>query len=127
MSTESIYAGSTKISRAIGSDRGQLFLQELLTAMDALERPRLVGMVLECNPDPVDGYCDVCALGSVGRLRGIDMLSDERLSTDLQEMFGISLGMLFAVTDTNDSYPLEETPEQRFTRVRSWVESEIDS
>src|SRR5687768_15930996 len=54
------------VKSAMRGKRGQAFLREMLAAMDALPEKKLVAMELEA-----DGH--VCAIGSVGRARGVDM------------------------------------------------------
>ena len=57
------------VASAIRGKRGQAFLKEMLAALDALEESRLVSDVLQ---DPYDTAA-VCALGAVGKTRGLDM------------------------------------------------------
>jgi hypothetical protein len=54
------------VKSAIRGKRGQAFLREMLVAMDAMPEKRLVASELEAEGQ-------VCAIGSVGRARGIDM------------------------------------------------------
>jgi hypothetical protein len=54
------------VAKAIKGKRGQAFLREMLIALDALPDKRLIARELE-----KDG--EVCAIGSVGKARGIDL------------------------------------------------------
>lgn len=54
------------VASAIRGKRGQRLLIDLIAALDAMPEKRLIADQLEC-----DG--EVCALGSVGRSRQIDM------------------------------------------------------
>lgn len=90
------------LNSAMRGKRGQAFLREMLAALDALPRKRLVANVLQQarwdesgeNLVPVkDG--DVCAFGAVGRARGIEMparldldADDEIAVGDVQRLFG---------------------------------------
>lgn len=108
------------VHRAINGRRGQAFLGDLLAALDALPNKRLIAHELENG-------AEVCALGSVGRLRGMDMTGlDPEAHHKLGEAFGIAPCMVQEIEFENDddfafSYSANETPEQRFMRVRAWV------
>lgn len=54
------------VRSAIKGARGQAFLREMLEALEAMPDKRLIEEELEQNGE-------VCALGSVGLKRGIDM------------------------------------------------------
>src|ERR1700722_1111238 len=54
------------VNSAIKGARGQAFLAELIAALDALPEKRLIATELE-----QEGA--VCAIGAVGRARGVDM------------------------------------------------------
>jgi hypothetical protein len=106
------------VASAIRGRRGQAFLREMLAAMDALPEKKLVHGELEA-----DGA--VCAIGSVGRARGIDMA---RLDPDDAEgvaaTFKISTALVREIVFENDEafgYWREETPEGRFSRMRAWI------
>lgn len=108
------------VASAIRGKRGQAFLKEMLAAMDALPEKRLIARELEKEGE-------VCALGSVGRLRRLDM---SEIDPDDREAvagnFGVPYSLACEVMYENDegswSY---ETPEQRFVRVRKWVEQRV--
>ena len=55
------------VKSAIRGKRGQAFLQEMLVALDALPEPVLISEEL------IDSEGDVCAIGSVGQARRMDM------------------------------------------------------
>jgi hypothetical protein len=57
------------VTKAINGKRGQAFLKEMLACPDAMLVKKLVHGELETK----DGA--VCALGSIGKSRGIDMSS----------------------------------------------------
>lgn len=106
------------VASAIRGRRGQKFLRELLASMDALESSRLIAGALTTSGE-------VCAIGSVGRSRGMNMdfLSDNE---HVAAAFGISEALVREIAYVNDEgcYRVE-TPEERFRRVRMWVQKFI--
>lgn len=113
-----LYRGAVK--RALQGRRGQAFLKEMLTALDALPVKELVAWELE-----KDG--SVCAIGAVGKARGIDMakLNPEDADT-VSGTFGIAPAMAREIAYENDEANYKpETPAERYQRVRLWIESEI--
>lgn len=108
------------VTSAIYGRRGQAFLAEMLAAMDALPEHKLVANELE-----VEGA--VCAIGAVGRSRGIDMAKlDPEDSETIAGRFGIADALAREIAYENDegSYRLE-TPEERFARMRAWVDAHV--
>lgn len=113
------YRGAVK--SAIRGKRGQGFLRELLAALDALPEKRLIAGDLE-----KDGA--VCALGAIGRARGIDMSAIDPEDTEtVAGAFDIAESMAREIVFENDDdfgyHP--ETPEERYARVRKWVEANL--
>ncbi len=106
------------VASAIRGRRGQAFLKEMLAALDALPEKRLIKEELQ-----VDG--EVCAIGAVGRARGIDMVNIDAHDRDMvASAFGIPYTLACEIAYENDEgngYWSKETPEQRFTRVRTWI------
>jgi hypothetical protein len=110
------------VTQAIRGRRGQAFLRELLATLDAMPDKRLIAHDLESRGE-------VCAIGSVGRARGIDMsgLSPE-CAGSIAEKFGIARALVKEIEFENDDdfgFNCGETPEQRFKRVRAWVAEQI--
>ncbi len=108
------------VASALRGKRGQAFLTEMLAALDALPEPKLVSMELEAEGQ-------VCAIGSVGLARGIDMSKiDPEDYSRVAAVFGINEKLAQEIVWMNDdSGPWKETDEQRFARMRRWVESQI--
>lgn len=104
------------VAAAIKGKRGQAFLLEMFKAMEALPEKKLIADELED-----DGA--VCAIGSVGRARGLDMAGlDPHEPEAVAKAFGIAEAMAREIVYENDqSGPRNETPEQRFERVRAWI------
>jgi len=113
------------VASAINGFRGQCFLQELRRALDALPEKRLIAHELQ---DKYDSNT-VCAIGAVGRMRGVDMsMIDPEDSERVSGVFGIAEAMAKEIEYENDEgagYWSKETPEQRYSRMREWVESRI--
>lgn len=121
------------VTSAIRGKRGQALLKEMLVAMDAMPIKRLIATEL-VEPDLIPcshwGLFEtesVCALGAVGKARGIDMSDiDPENRECVAKIFNIATPMEQEIVWVNDeSGRYRETPEQRFVRVRAWVESKI--
>jgi hypothetical protein len=105
------------VKSAIRGQRGQAFLREMLAALDALPGKRLIAEELE-----TDG--EVCALGAVGRARGIDMSNiDPEDYAAVSSTFGIPDALAREIMNVSDEYLWwkDATPEKRFDCVRNWV------
>jgi len=101
--------------------RGQAFLKEMLVALDSLPAPRLIDGELEA-----DG--EACALGSVGKSRGIEMAGSIREPGSgllcLRHTPALAAEIMY-INDEAAAYWIEENPEQRWWRVREWVARHI--
>lgn len=108
------------VKSAIRGKRGQAFLKEALAAMDALPAHKLIDKELE-----QDGA--VCALGAVGRARGVNMADVDPYDREtVAALFNIPHALACEIFWVNDDEgPHREPPEARFARVRRWVESLI--
>ncbi len=121
------------VESALRGKRGQSFLIEMLTALDALPVKRLVKDEL-VDKDVTSfshwglyEYESVCAIGAVGRKRGVDMRKmDPEDYSLVAGTFDIAQAMAQEIVWINDegSY-YRETPEERFVRVRGWVTRQI--
>ncbi len=114
------YLYSYNVDRAIQGKRGQKFLRDLITALDAMPVKRLIqGYLVN------DG--EVCTIGAVGISRGIDMNNlDPDDSCLVAKKFGISECLVREITFQNDEhgdfgYHEDETPEQTWRRMRDWA------
>lgn len=107
------------VTSAIRGKRGQAFLREMLTALDAMEDKRLIA------EDLAQGS-EVCAIGSVGQARGVDMSKlDPEDYTTIANTFGIAEAMAREIMYLNDDGAYSETAEMRYNRMRKWIETEI--
>lgn len=106
------------VESALKGKRGQAFLREMLTALDALPNKRLIAEELVC-----EGEC--CALGAVALKRGTDVNGVDTYDRDaLSDVFGISGAMAAEIMWVNDDSGAD-TPEDRFAAVRKWVTAKI--
>lgn len=108
------------VASAFHGKRGQKFLREMLAALDALPEKKLIANELEA-----DGA--VCAIGAVGKARGVDMSKlDPEYIEQVAATFNIAEAMAREIVCMNDEYgPLKETLEERYARMRRWIESKI--
>ena len=113
------------VRSAIQGKCGQAFLKEMLAALDALPAKRLIREDLEIDKGMPFHRGDVCALGAVGRARGLDMAPIDPYESEMvASAFGIANAMACEISSINDDYS-RETPEARFARVRKWVEAQV--
>lgn len=111
------------VKRTINGKRGQAFLRELLETMDAMPEKRLIAEQLQ------DKEGSVCAIGSVGAKRGVDMSKLDPEDPDgIAKAFGIATTLVREIEYQNDddfSWDPDDTPEKRFARVRKWVVEQL--
>ena len=111
--------------------RGQAFFRALLAALDAMPERRLIQGALE------EGDGEVCALGALGRARGIDMTEvDPSAPSEVAPLFDIAECLAQEVVYMNDEYYditttddkkgyRDYTPEERWQKMRAWVVKQI--
>lgn len=127
-----------QVASAIRGKRGQAFLLEMWKAMEALPERKLIANDLEAEGA-------VCAIGSVGKARGIDM---SKLDPDDYETvagaFGIPHQLAQEIVYMNDEgFEYVEAPgpnrygrpgvwvripltaEQRFEKMKKWIENNL--
>ena len=119
------------VSSAIRGKRGQKMLKDMLAALDAMPDKALIIGDLE-TPEG-----DVCALGALGKARGIDMANiDPEDPPQVAAAFDIAEPLAQEVVYMNDEYfdyvyeqnqRREVTPEERWTKMREWVAKHIKS
>ena len=110
------------LKAAIRGKRGQAFLFALRDALDEMPNKRLIAESLETEGG------EVCALGALGRARGIAVADIDPEAADvIATTFAISETLARQVMYVNDDeYISQETPERRWGRVRAWVQRQID-
>ena len=116
------------VARTISGKRGQAFLREMAAALDAMPVKELVAGDIVRD----DGH--VCAIGSVARARKLDV-------SDLDVYDGDAVGQTFGITQILareiayendecgdrfvDGKRHEETPAERWQRMRKWVSEQL--
>jgi len=126
-----LYRGAVK--SAIKGRRGQSFLRDLLAALQALPEKRLIAGHMQTAD------C-VCAIGAVGKARGVDMSDIDQMIAEADECgydmpeiggevaatFGIASAMAREIMFENDEGgAYDETPERRYDRMVRWVEARL--
>lgn len=128
------------VQRSIQGKRGQQALRDLLTALDAMPEKRLIRSVFRNR----NGEC--CSLGVLAEHRGV---SDEMPAIASHEMSEVEIHNALCPFDDSDVIREEaaaaldiapclaaeimyendwkdsETPEERWARMRRWVEKRI--
>ena len=116
-----LYRGA--VVSAVKGKRGRALLLELAAALDAMPEKALIANELEAN----GGYC---ALGALGARRGLDMKDvDPEDAEAVARMFKIAPSLAREIVWVNDEevpYWTNETPEQRWLRVREWVRNALN-
>ena len=108
-----------QVMSAIKGKRGQAFLRELIEAMDAMPEKKLIAHELHH-----DGA--VCAIGSVGVRRGLDMSAlDPEDPGPIAAAFGIAEQMVREIEFMNDEAWYGSDPEGRWRFMRNWAESNL--
>lgn len=117
-----------QVASAIRGKRGQKFFRDLASALDAMPVKELIAEELE-----KDGA--VCALGALGKARGIDMSAiDPEDAETVSEKFDIAEQLVREVVWENDddsywNYELRRnetiTPALRWERMRKWVATNL--
>lgn len=115
------------VTAAIRGKRGQAFLREMLTALDAMPVHALIAHELK------DAGGGVCAIGTVGASRGIDMAAlDPCEYDDIAKTFGISQALVREIEYENDDFwaygPNPDNlskDELRWAAIRRWCVANI--
>jgi hypothetical protein len=104
-----------QVASAIRGKRGQDFLRELLSALDAMPEKRLIAGHLRQGGE-------VCAIGSVGAQRGVDLEALDTHDYDtLAATFGIAHQLVQEIEFMNDEGVWGASPEDRWRQMRAWV------
>jgi hypothetical protein len=109
-----------QVASAIRGSRGQKLLTDLLAALDAMPDKALVSEELETESG------EVCALGCLGKARGMEMAAIDPEDPDLvATAFDIAPQLAREIAYENDEGWYSETPAQRWERMRKWVAANI--
>lgn len=116
------------VKKAITGKRGQALLVELRDALDAMAVKELAAGVFQA------GNGCLCALGVLGAKRGINLremdgAADEYEFEKIGKAFGVSQALVRRIMFMNDegNWFMYETPAERWTRMRKWIENNIHS
>ena len=120
-----LYRG--RVSNVMRSKRGRAFLQEMAAAMDAMPEKRLIAgdfVVPDTGLPFALKRGGVCAMGAVAVARGIKEAADiDPYNIEgVAAMMDISDYVAREVAYENDEYWQPETPEQRWLRMRKWID-----
>lgn len=114
------------VERAISGKRGQALLIALRDALDAMPVKELAADSFKS----VEG--SYCTLGVLGANRGIDLSAMENAADNWEfdmigDAYGSAKSLVQEIMFENDegSYRLDETPKQRWTRMRAWLDKHI--
>lgn len=110
-----------QVKNSIRGKRGQAFLKELASAMDAMPVKELIANELITE----NGEC--CTIGVVCKSRGLDVSKVNVEEPDqVGELVGITHQMAAEIEFENDEGCFtHETPEERWVRMRNWVDKQI--
>lgn len=116
-----LYMWRGAVNSAIRGRRGQALLSDLLAALDAMPEKILIADAL------VDDDGDHCVLGVLGEKRGVPIATlDPEDSDVVAKAFGIANALACEIVFINDEAGNhDETPVQRWQRVRDWVSRQI--
>lgn len=110
------------VERSMKGSRGQKFLKDLAAEMDSMPEKILI------SDDLIDEEGNCCAIGVVCKARGIDVSGvDVGDPESVGSLVDISRSMAAEIEFENDcdfSYS-DESPEDRWVRMRKWVDSWI--
>lgn len=113
------------VSAAIRGKRGQAFLKEMIAALDAMPDKNLIAHELSTASG------EVCAMGAVGRHRGLDMSAiDPEEPGVVAKAFGVAGALVQEIAYLNDEFRdwqrnLPDTDALRWKYMRDWCEAQI--
>ncbi len=110
------------VASAVRGARGQAFLREMAAALDAMPVKELI----EHEIVTTEGAC--CAMGAVAKARGCTTADlDPCDRKQVADRMGIASALCAEIAHENDDdfCYRDETPAQRWERMRRWVDSMI--
>jgi hypothetical protein len=110
------------VERAIKGKRGQAFLAEMADALDAMTEKKLI------TDELMDDSGSVCAIGSICKQRGLDIAKIDYYDPgQVAKALGISTPLAAEIEFLNDEEFSSHSPEQRWERMRYWVQSNLSN
>jgi len=117
---EDVWQWRGRVASSIRGKRGQKLLRDLRDALDAMTRKRLITCEL------MDERGEYCILGVLGAKRGIDIKNlDPENYTQVAKAFDIADCLACEIVYENDEEHTYATPEERWGRMRGWVDRQI--
>ncbi len=109
------------VERTIASKKGQTFLKELAQLMDAMPEKKLIANEL------INEKGECCTIGVFCKAKNIDVTGiDVGDGDEVGRAVGITGMLAREIEYMNDEYVWKvETPEQRWERMRKWVDKNI--
>lgn len=107
------------VENAIRGRRGQRFLRDLATALDAMPIKSLAKNVLAPSTS------EVCAIGCVWISRGLQPTEIEDNDT-IAEKLGVASSLVAEIEFLNDESHPHFTGEQRWVSMRKWVTENLN-
>jgi hypothetical protein len=113
------------VNSAIKGKRGQALLRELVAALDAMPERKLIAGELEENGQ-------FCALGCVGKARGLDMSWIEAADRNqVANVFDVAPALAAEIMYLNDDeFGWNAAPETRdstrWARMRAWAVAQLE-
>ena len=106
------------VTSALRGKRGRAMLLELRDALDAMPEKALIAH------DLVNSAGQFCTLGVLGNARGMPLSEiDPEDSDQVASAFGIAPALAKEIVFENDEAMWrDETPQERWERMREWVE-----
>ncbi len=113
-----LYRG--QVASATRGKRGQAFFKELAEEMDKMPDKVLIADEL------IDSYGQCCTMGVVCKSRGLDASKiDYDESWHVGRAVGIAEQLASEIAFMNDEWSPGELPQQRWIRMRKWVNEQI--
>lgn len=108
------------VERALLGKRGQRFLGDLANALDAMPDKVLIADEL------IDANGDCCAIGAVCKARALDVTTiDYEDAGAVANAIGVARAMAAEIAYLNDEWSPNETPQERWIRMRKWVDTNL--
>ena len=108
------------VERAMSGKRGQDFFKKMAKAMDDMPEKKLItGRIIDKQ-----GLC--CAMGTVFKAEGIDVSKvDYNDRDEVAKLINIAPSMAAEIAYMNDEWSPSDTPEQRWVRIRAWIDENL--
>lgn len=109
------------VERAIAGGRGQQFFKDLVAALERLPDKRLIA-------DKLEDHEGVCALGALGRARGLDLSTfDPEDAATVARIFRVAECLAREVVYENDEGIdfAAESQQDRYKRMLDWAKAQV--